>query len=134
MRPGNLPDNETAVRNALMESFCIHARNLIDFLQGKRKGVRARALTDNYMPFASGEIDKALTKKIEDQIAHITLHRTSDPKEKINGKVRAKLLRAIANELVIFRAKLRPEYRHTPWGFEVNDGEITLSKWHLLRP
>jgi len=129
MQPGNLPENEAAVRNALIESFCIHARNLIDFLLGKRKGVRAKAVTDNYKPFASGRIDKALTQKIEDQIAHITLGRTSDPNEKIDGRIRAKLLRAIATELTAFRTCLKPQYRHSPWNIEVKDDGVMLAKW-----
>jgi hypothetical protein len=130
MQPGNLPDNENAVRNALIESFCIHARNLIDFLAGKRKGVRAKAVTNNYKAFVNGEIDKALTQKIEDQI--VTLGRTSDPSEKINWRVRNILLRAIATELIAFRARLKPQYRHTPWKIEISDdGKVALSMWVL---
>jgi hypothetical protein len=130
MQPGNLPDHEKAMRNALIESFCIHARNLIDFLEGKKKKsrLRAKSVTDGYKP-ASGWIDKALTKKIEDQIAHITINRTLDPSARINGEVRTKLLRAIAKELVAFRKKLRPQYRHTPWRIEVDDEQLLLQKW-----
>ena len=117
------PDHD--VRNALIEAFCIHARNLIDFLKGKRKGVRARSVTDGYTPFAGTKIDRALTKKIEDQIAHLSIGRTSDPNEKIDGRVRSVLLWAIATELVEFQRHLKPQYR-TAWKIEATGERIAV--------
>jgi hypothetical protein len=111
------------IRAALVESFCIHARNLIDFLRGKSsKGprVRATSVTYDYKPFANGKIDKALTDKIEDHVAHLGFGRTSDPKEYINRRDRLALLRSIAVELIVFQQHLRPQYR-APWKIKITE-------------
>jgi hypothetical protein len=128
---GPHPDIERAVRNALITAFCIHARNLIDFLESKRKGARARKMAVDYKPFANGKIDKRLTKKLEDQIAHLSFGRTSNPNEKINGRDRTNLLRAIVTELIAYRPHLRPEYQHSPWNLEINDETVRLTLWRV---
>lgn len=128
---GSVPDIEAALRNALITAFCTHARNLIDFLESKRKGARARKMANDYKPFANGKIDKRLTKKLEDQISHLSFGRTSDPNEKINGRDRTALLRAIVTELIAFRPHLRREYQHSPWELEINDETVKLTMWRV---
>ena len=124
-------DHSKLVRNSLINSFCIAARNVLDFLLNKINA-RASAVTFNYKPFAQGKPEQSLIQKIQDQIAHITLNRTSDPEKKINGVVRDALSRAIIPELIVFRGCLRKKYQHTPWDFEVDeDGNYRLLRWPL---
>ena len=60
------------VRNALIESFCIHARSLIDFLNNQR-GVRASSFTNrSYVPFRDGKIRASVITKLNTQVAHLT--------------------------------------------------------------
>ena len=115
------------VRNALIESFCIHARNLIDFLRGKRSGVRASSVTYDYTPFADGEIDREYRRMIEEQITHLGFGRTSNPVEQINGRVQATLLSSIAKELVRFKHHIREQYP-CPWEIEIGD-QIIFKKF-----
>ena len=58
-------------QNALIESFCLHARNLIEFFCDKEKG---QQYTEQYTPFAGKKtrIGK-LNRLINQQISH--LHR-----------------------------------------------------------
>lgn len=56
---------DTHTRNATIESFCIHARNLIEFLESDGKGVKSKAVTYDYKAFAGGKIAKALKDKIQ---------------------------------------------------------------------
>jgi hypothetical protein len=119
------PQPEGHIINALIESFCVHARILNDFLLGKKNNVPAKSVTYDYKPFASGKIDKKLTDKIGAQIVHLGRDRTSDPASKIGGADRLLQLRSIAAELVMFRQHLRPEYQ-VPWSIEISGEAIAL--------
>lgn len=58
---------DTVLRNALIEAFCLHARCLIDFFNG-RKGIAAAEFTDKtYRPFKSGQFPDALVRKLNQQ-------------------------------------------------------------------
>jgi hypothetical protein len=101
-----LEDQDRVLANAMIESFCIHARILIDFFYG-RGGVKAKEVTlKTYHPFQSGKISKALTEKLNTQIAHLTLKRTSVGSEKIGPADRTELFDAIMAELQIFKKHL----------------------------
>ena len=71
--------------NALIEAFCLHARNLDEF-QGSGRGETFKAETlaaSEYTPLASDRERKDLVRKINKQISHLTEQRTSEAKEKI---------------------------------------------------
>jgi len=103
--------DDTVVRNALIESFCIHARGLIDFFNDK-KGAAVSAFTNfAYVPFANGPVPEKLVTKLSTQIAHLTRKRSSDPREKIDQAAREELLLMVSDELRNFRNHLLPEYR-----------------------
>jgi hypothetical protein len=38
------------IANALVESFCIHARSIHDFLWSRSNGVHAKSVTTDYKP------------------------------------------------------------------------------------
>ena len=59
-----IEDEDRVLANAMIDSFCIHARILIDFFNG-RGGVRAKEVTlKTYQPFQSGQVSKTLTEKL----------------------------------------------------------------------
>jgi hypothetical protein len=103
--------NDVVLRNALIESFCIHARSLIDFFND-RKGAKASDFTEpTYVPFPNGPIADTLVTKLSTQIAHLTLNRTADPQKKIDHTAREELTTKLAAELVNFFGNLKPEYQ-----------------------
>ena len=101
---------DRVVGNALIESFCIHARALVDFFND-RKGAKASSFAEpTYVSFAKGDIPDALKSKLSTQIAHLTLTRTSNPAKKIDRAARQELFLKIATELNNFLQHLKPEY------------------------
>jgi hypothetical protein len=101
--------DDPVVVNALIESFCIHARGLIDFFNG-RKGVKASSFTEpTYKPFPNGQISSGLIQKLNTQIVHLTLKRTTT--DKIDDDDRDELLVGITAELNNFVKHLTKEYR-----------------------
>src|SRR5215472_1081532 len=73
---------ETVIRNALIESFCVHARNLIEFLRGKH---RRKYTRPSYRPFCDVPTEKinAINDRLNDQISHLRFGRTVKTSEKI---------------------------------------------------
>jgi hypothetical protein len=105
------PVSDVVIGNALIESFCIHARALIDFFND-RKGAKASSFAlPTYVRFPAGSIPVDLVTKLNTQIAHLTHNRTSDPTQKIDHVARRDLLVKIVAELTNFLQHLKPEYR-----------------------
>jgi hypothetical protein len=107
---GKLPDDHTVLNNALIESFCVHARNLIEFF-----GKGAKKYTDeNYRPFANFKKNlKTIRHRINVQISHlIYAGRTVKDSEKINDEDRAEILNFLSEAIADFKAHLLREYRH----------------------
>ena len=65
--------------NALIEAFCIHARNLHEFFQGSRTDtLKANTFADSrYKSRPNDQERKTLISKINKQISHLTEQRTS---------------------------------------------------------
>ena len=101
------------VKNALIESFCISARALIDFTLGKH-GEDAREYTDDYTPWAAEKLSDELTRRLSNQIAHLTLRRTEISAGKLNADARDKLYSAVINEMDQVRQRLKPEFDRWP--------------------
>ncbi|MEX2277530.1 MAG: hypothetical protein WD674_07065, partial [Cucumibacter sp.] len=86
---------DTVLNNALIESFCIYARALIDMLSNQQ-GAKARDYTtEAFDELSESALRTSLKTKLNTQVAHITGKRTSDQSKKINGDDRALLLRVI---------------------------------------
>jgi hypothetical protein len=81
--------------NALIEAFCIHARNLDEFFQGNSRRadtLKATTYTDSrYKPRPNDKERKNLISKINKQISHLTEQRTSVAEEKCGGPGEAPL-------------------------------------------
>jgi hypothetical protein len=104
---------ERTVANALIESFCIHARNLDEFFQssgGRRPDtLKASSFTTNYVPLRS--LPKALKTRINQQITHLSSGRTHNPHELVNQTDRHQMFIMLVSEAVHFGEHLKPEFR-----------------------
>src|SRR6266478_3100960 len=110
--------NDDIIRNALIESFCVHARNLIEFFEGEKNESRKYS-ESAYHPFSTvmsdiriGVIKKRLNAQITHLIYHGTHKRTINDSEKINDKDRADIYTIVARENTIFKTHLAQGYKH----------------------
>ena len=87
------PVPNVVVGNALFESFCMHARALIDFFDNTQ-GLQAREFTDTaYRPLPKDQlgISDTLTEKLNTQIADLTKRRADAAALKIGVNERQQL-------------------------------------------
>jgi hypothetical protein len=106
--------DDQVIRNALIESFCIHARNLNEFLleNGRPDTLKATSFADdNYQPPLVTEVRQALFSKINKQISHLTEDRTSSAEDKIGDLQREQMYSVLFDELQRFSQHLNPELR-----------------------
>lgn len=107
-------DGQTA-QNALIESFCIHARNLNEFFVEESKWadtLKASSFVDaGYKRPRSTKRRKALFSKINKQIAHLTKNRTSVARHKIGEKQMLDMFVLLYRDLVNFDGHIRPKLR-----------------------
>lgn len=102
--------HDTIIANALIESFCIHARLLIEFFNNKQ-GCKAKEFTGGtYTATHVGSLGD-VGKKLNTQIAHLTGERTTNPNDKIGLADRCKLLAALEREAQNFATRLAPEFQ-----------------------
>jgi hypothetical protein len=114
---GGVAENDIAkqvCRNALIESFCVHARSLLDFFANRPDRRADDAVAQDFVAFASSlkpteEPLKSLREKLNKEIFHLT------KKRKITGKFDVstdgvKLLEMIEAERKRFTAALPPEF------------------------
>ncbi len=100
--------DDEVVKNALIESFCIHARNLFEFFSGE-----ARLYTQSYQPFAhiSKNSREGIVTKLNVHVAHVQFQgRVTNDADKINDRDRARILNILSDEIKQFKNYLRPEY------------------------
>lgn len=119
------PQTDQVVVNALIESFCIHARLLLEFFgsEGHPEAVKAREFTGGeYQPAYMAAVSKTLRKKLHQQIAHLSESRTDLSDEKIGATDRTLLHTVLLQEFVHFSSMLLPEFKgpldreHPPGG------------------
>jgi len=107
---GLIAGTELVIRNALIESFCTHARALIEFFE-KARGAQAYA-DQSYRPLASlsnAKQDK-IVRRLNNQISHLLDGRTANDAEKIDDAERNEMFDLIRHEIAQFKAHLRPEF------------------------
>jgi hypothetical protein len=100
--------------NALMEAFCIHARNLNEFFleNGWDDTLKASTFaTENYQRPEPTKIRQAVFAKINKQISHLTEARTAVAQEKIGPLEREQMFCVLFDELKKFSEHLKPELR-----------------------
>jgi hypothetical protein len=101
---------DTVIENALIESFCIHARALMEFFSDS-KGAR-KYTGCKYIPLSKrGPVEK-LIRLLNTQIAHlINEGLTSDFRGKISAAKRDELVGILEKKSQEFQNSLRSEYR-----------------------
>ncbi len=105
------PPADEVLCNALIESFCLHARQLLEFFEN-RQGKHAKDYTGgSYKAAHLASLSKAERTKLNTQIAHISGQRTVDPSKKIGLSLRAKLITALEREANEFKNQLSSEFK-----------------------
>lgn len=108
-------DADQVIVNALIESYCTHARGLIEFLReqnGKKKRTARYYVNRSYEPF-KGKTRRVndLNVKLNQQVSHLCLGRTADSAKKIDDVIRAELYELIREAMAHFKGCLKPEHR-----------------------
>ena len=103
---------EGILANALIESFCIHCRALIEFLQGQGGSDPYWFVQDTFKKPDFADV-AAEIRKLHTQIAHLTGERTDDPKKKLDDAARVTLFNKILSEFETFAMHLKPQYAKT---------------------
>jgi hypothetical protein len=113
-------ESETAeqwvVRCALIESFCVHARSLIDFLSNsgaEKDDVRAKDFTTEFAPLVTSKDPiNDIRTKLNKQIFHLTkLRETADVDKFSLATDGAQLVPIIEQKIKDFSAALKSEFR-----------------------
>ena len=100
------------IHNSNIQSFCIHARNLIEFFKNKKPcDFDPRLFTDAAYEPDGNFIEHSLERKINQQIAHLTAQRTGNAKDQLGPKEWSDILEAVENQIERFEAALTPEFR-----------------------
>jgi hypothetical protein len=99
-------------RNAFLESFGVHAKNLVDFLsEGCR--INCRNASDYVTHFEAPDqtrVKQALAR-LERQILDVTSLRATDPQEKFHTGDARELYAWIVPAILKFQEQLDPSYR-----------------------
>ncbi len=87
-------------RNAEIESFHIHARNLMEFFKNdKQCAIDPRAFATEDYQIAGNFIPAKLESKISQQIVHLTHERTDIEKDKLSDAEREQTLQYIEQQV-----------------------------------
>ena len=98
--------------NAYLESFGVHARNLVAFLSEKSPG-NDRSASDYVPDFEApdrGRLQQVLFR-LETQVLHATAHRATDLQEKFTSDDARELYAWIVPAILRFQGQLGPSYR-----------------------
>jgi hypothetical protein len=120
--------------NSLIECFCTHARNLIDFFNKKddhRDDALARDFVGcSYNQFAGAlpEDIKRLRKKIHKQIAHITYRRTIA--DRIDDQFQWNVRDLIEKEIGNFGNRLISQSRYTKFA-DLYQSDFSYRSWPI---
>lgn len=98
---------EYPVGNSLIEAFSVHARNLVYFFESSHGSDVTVYVDASYQP---PSINANLMKKLHQQIAHLTLKRTSNTQEKLHAEAQRQLLVELLVAFEDFQRHLLPAY------------------------
>ncbi len=112
------------VLNALIEAFCVHARNLFEFYSAtnslKEETVAAQHFTTNYQAFPDG-LPGRIIGKLNAQITHLSYNREDDADRKIGSDDRKRIFGLLELEMERFAAHLREPYK-SQWREDLKTG------------
>jgi hypothetical protein len=98
------------IRNALIESFCIHARNLIEFFKAADCDFDPRRFAKDGSQLQKRFVGDAVLSRIARQIAHISRDRITLVHDKIDREEQDKIKADIEAELARLQQNLTEEY------------------------
>jgi hypothetical protein len=110
---GTIWSDQTAL-NTFIESFCVHARNLNEFFMesGRPDTLKASSFTDaKYRRPRRTKRRTSLFKKVQKQIAHLTMKRTAMIRRKIGMRQMWSMYKILIADLRRFDRHLRPALR-----------------------
>ncbi len=96
--------SDSVLRNALFESFCVHARNLFEFFEAQPGKGGARRYAPNYS--LEPNTYQRETTRLSNQITHMLKHRTSDEDELLDQYDLFDMLQKLDRELKRFKTHL----------------------------
>jgi hypothetical protein len=101
------------VRNAAIECFWTHARNLIEFLTHPASGTQIGTVSarDFAPKFSPQTIMKEMDKRINEGVTHLLYERAELEKIKLNGYDMLRVKEHIDREISRFEKEMNPEYR-----------------------
>lgn len=117
---------DEALCNSIIECFCVHARNLIEFLE-KTGAVSAKAFANaSYSAFSGKTRDVVSARqRLNNQISHLVMQqRTTETSDKIDADLRLEYLNMIESELAHFAQNLKPP-RKPSWRAAVQVVRVT---------
>lgn len=131
LQQGPLP--EWAVNNALIESFCIHTRSLLDFFESKPRPKNdgdyfATDFTSAFVPRInqSDKPFKALRTKLNKEVFHLTGGRRNIEADQFNMRTDGKqLIDELEQDISRFEDCLRPNFKAI---FKCNISPVTQSE------
>jgi hypothetical protein len=122
------------VRNAAIEAFWLHARNLIEFLAHRPGGgeigtVSARDFAPDFYPET---IMKQMDQRINAATTHLQYERTGTQSEKLSGHDMRRVKEHIDREIKRFEAALLPKFKNIwvprqPTEWVIVDGELSAT-------
>jgi hypothetical protein len=108
------------VRNALFESFCIHARQILDFLNNKQ-GTKVNSIADEeFLATKSTEAFAKYDRKINTQIAHLTLIRNYQANDRLNNSDRMEILSSILADIQSLSNHIKNSFQKY-WNININN-------------
>jgi len=99
--------------NMAIESFALHARVLVEFLSEKPKSRGKDIRASLYAPsFKAGRKDgiRDTLDKLDEQVAHFSRDRTTDPDEKFNTNLATELLDWVEDNIAKFNEALPAQF------------------------
>lgn len=112
---------QNALSNALIEAFCVHARNLDEFFQSRGKGKWKDSLLPNWFAanYTPGPAlpDELLTR-MNQQINHLSTGRTHGSDKLVNAAERHWMFLMLVTEATNFGKHLKSEF--LPWKYHVD--------------
>jgi hypothetical protein len=101
------------IHNSNVQSFCIHARNLIEFFKNKPPcDFDPRLFTDKTYQPNGNFIDSKLEAKINQQVTHLTADRTTNADDQLGQPQWKKIIETIEKEIGRFEKALTPTFKH----------------------
>ncbi len=122
--------NDTVIKNALIESFCIHARALMEFFEGKKERSTKKYVGGGYIPLTVKRRTRIhqLRGMLNNQIAHVIIdQRTYNQSGKIGDSEREELIKILGPKSQEFQANLKAECRSSSLP-NITTIEITSTK------